>query len=128
LKPILRRITVTLAACAVLSIVSFAQTSNFTRVKFPRGRTTAILKGTLSPDMPRHYALKARAGQTMTVHLASPGKNARFTIYPSGQAHPLDDAKDRLDWSGELPDSGEYVITVMPVKGRASYTLEVTIR
>jgi hypothetical protein len=78
--------------------------------------------------MPRHYALKARAGQTMNVHLASPGKNARFTIYPSGQARPLDDAKDRLDWSGELPDSGEYVITVMPVKGRASYTLEVTIR
>jgi hypothetical protein len=117
-----------LAACAVISIVTFAQTSNFTRVKFPRGRTTAILKGTLSPDMPRHYALKARAGQTMTVHLASPGKKARFTLYPSGQAHPLDGAKDRMDWSGELPDSGDYVITVMPVSGRANYTLEVTIR
>jgi hypothetical protein len=117
-----------LAACAVMSIVTIAQTDNFTRVKFPRGRTTAILKGTLSPDMPRHYALKAHAGQTMTVHLASPGRNARFTIYPSGQAHPLDDAKDLRDWSGELPDSGDYVITVMPVRGRASYTLEVAIR
>jgi hypothetical protein len=78
--------------------------------------------------MPRHYALKARAGQTMTVHLASPGKSARFTIYPSGQAYPLDAAKGRTDWSGELPDSGDYVITVMPVRGRASYTLEVNIR
>jgi hypothetical protein len=128
LNPIIRRISMILAASAVLSIVTSAQTSNFTRVKFPRGRTTAILKGTLNPDMPRHYALKARAGQTMIVHLASPGKNARFTIYPSGQARPLDGAKDLRDWSGELPDSGDYVITVMPVRGRASYTLEVTIR
>jgi hypothetical protein len=127
-KPRITSVSLAIAACFVISIVTFAQTSNFTRVKFPRGRTAIILKGTLKPDMPRHYALKARAGQTMIVHLASPGKNARFTIYPSGQAHPLDGAKDRLDWSGELPDSGDYVITIMPVRGRASYTLKAAIR
>ena len=97
------------------------------RVRFPRGRTTAVLKGTVARGMSHDYLLGAQAGQSMSVHLSARG-DVRFTILnPDG-----DSLADYVqDWSGELPLSGDYRINVLPDTSRNSaiaYTLEVTIR
>jgi len=100
------------------------------RVRFARGRTTAILKGAVVRGTQDRYILGARAGQTMIVHISSREKNADFLIQdPNGTAvEGMDDGLADTDWTGELPVSGDYSIFVSPTRGNATYTLEVTIR
>ncbi len=53
------------------------------RVRFARGRTTAILKGAVVRGTQDRYILGAREGQAMIVHVTSREKNAVFTILGS---------------------------------------------
>jgi hypothetical protein len=94
------------------------------RVDFARGRTTTVVKNTVRLCTSHEWVLRARAGQTMSVHLAT-GKRTSFTLQsPSGT---IEDADGVKDWSGELPETGEYTI-VVGTDATAAYTLEVTIR
>jgi hypothetical protein len=98
------------------------------RVNFPRGRTTTVLKGTVRRGLSHDYLLRARAGQTMTVHLATKAAGMSITILrPDGESW-IDDTKD---WSGELPATGTYRINVLPdttTERPTRYALELTIR
>jgi hypothetical protein len=94
------------------------------RIRFTRGRTTAVIKDTVRLCTSHEYTLRARAGQTMSVHLAT-GSRTSFTI--QGQQGVLEGADGVNDWSGELPDSGAYTIAI-GTDATANYTLEVTIR
>jgi|SRR3712207_428907 len=94
------------------------------QVNFARGRTTAVIKNTVRLCTSHEWVLRARQGQTMTVHIAT-GKKTSFTVQsPSGT---IEDADGVKDWSGELPESGEYII-IVGTDATAAYTLEVTIR
>ena len=129
-----------LIACTLISmtVTLFAQgggslgppAGKSQRVRFARGRTTAILKGAVVRGTHDRYILGARAGQTMIVHVSAREKNAVFTILgPDANAlQGTDEGLDATDWTGELALSGDYSISVSPTRGNASYTLEVTIR
>lgn len=96
-------------------------------ISFPRGRTTAVLQGTIKRGVSHDYLLRARSGQGMVVHLASSGDVGFEIITPSGQYL----SGYTLDWTGYLPESGDYRINVLPpteTNASARYTLEVTIR
>ena len=102
-----------------------------TRVQFPKGRTTAVLKGKTrgnaeegNEDFVR-YKLRAREGQRMIVRLVTPGKRARFLIYLPDS----DYLTEGTDWEGPLPQTGDYEIWVHPTGSRdTAFTLEITIR
>jgi hypothetical protein len=105
-------------------------------VRFPKGRTTVILKGrtTGGPSEsggmdPITYRLVAKKGQTLTLHLISAKKNAIFGVWAPGM-DPLDVGQNATDWSGKLPKSGAYEISVWPEDEATdtTFTLEVTIR
>jgi hypothetical protein len=96
----------------------------FKRIRFARGRTTAVVRDTIRLCTSHEYRLRARAGQTMSVHLAT-GRRTSFIIY-SASEH-LEGADGVTDWSGELPETGEYTIAI-GTDATARYTLEVTIR
>lgn len=103
-------------------------TSIVTRIKFARGRTTTVERGSVHRGMSHDYLLKAGARQTMTVHLAARG-GVCFDLYTPGFTDSL--AQCAKDWSGELPRSGDYRINVLPdttTERRIAYTLEVTVR
>jgi len=111
------------------TIVAQAQrgTSVVRRVSFPRGRTTAILRGAVRRGVSHDYLLRARGGQGMTVHLTASGDVSFSIMSPNGNSL----ADFVSDWSGELPGSGDYRINVLPPtrnSNPAQYTLEVTIR
>ncbi len=94
------------------------------QIRFARGRTTAVIKDTVRLCTSHEYRLRARAGQTMSIHLAA-GRKTSFTLQsPSGTVEGADGVKD---WSGELPDTGAYTIQI-GTDATAAYTLEVTIR
>jgi hypothetical protein len=102
-------------------------TSVVRRVNFPRGRTTAILRGAVRRGVSHDYLLRAREGQGMTVHLTASGDASFSILSPNGNSL----ADFVSDWSGELPESGDYRINVLPPtrnSNPAQYTLEVTIR
>jgi len=105
-------------------------------VRFPKGRTTVILKGrtTGGPSEsggmdPITYRLRAKAGQTLTLHLTSTKKNAIFGVWAPGM-DPMDVGQNPTDWSGTLPKTGNYEISVWPEDEATdtAFTLEVTIR
>jgi len=128
------KIAIKYSAVAVLTLslllTALAQTGQTRRVRFPKGRTTAVLKGAVIRATQDQFLLGARSGQTMTVHITSLEKNAVFAILgPNGVAlDGAEEGSDVMDWSGELPSSGDYSIWVSPTRGNATYTLEVTIR
>ena len=102
-------------------------TSVVTRTKFPRGRTTVVVSSAVRLGMSHDYLLKARAGQTITVHLAVRGGVRCDILTPSGDYL----AQYSRDWSSDLPESGDYRINVLPdtrTNRSISYTLEVTVR
>lgn len=96
------------------------------RIRFGRGRTTVVLKGAIVRGTDDRYKLRARAHQTMTVHITSVENNAVFEIFAPHSGRSL--AGVGNDWSGELPRSGDYTIVVSSERGNADYTLEVTVR
>ena len=103
-------------------------TSVVRRIKFAPGRTTAVLRGTVHRGVSHDYLLKARTGQTMSVHLVAGGE-VNFMLFTPGRTDIL--AENAKDWSGELPQSGDYRINVLPdttTERNISYTLEVTVR
>lgn len=114
--------------CAAAGVVSAQRgTSIVSRISFPRGRTTAVLRGSVHRGMSHDYLLRARTGQNMSVHLTSRGEVSFSVMSPGGQS--LADLV--TDWSGELPESGDFRINVLPPTENsrpAPYTLEVTIR
>jgi hypothetical protein len=95
------------------------------KIRFARGRTTAVIKDTVRLCTSHEYHLRARQGQTMSIHLSA-GKRTSFTLMtPSGDT--VGDADGVKDWSGELADNGDYTI-VVGTDATVAYTLEVTIR
>lgn len=123
-------IFVVLISFLLLDVTAFAQGGKTQRVRFARGRTTAVLKGAVVRATRDRYILGASEGQTMIVHITSLEENAVFKITdPRGRALPgAEEDADTTDWTGELPMSGDYSIWVSPSRGNATYTLEVTIR
>ena len=124
----------------VLSMILLANVVTATaqrarRIQFPRGRTTAILTGALTGrgDESHIYLLRARAGQTLTVHITARGRgDAAFSIRTPSGAHVDEDSPIDTDWSGELPQTGDYRITVFNpsahVRGATRYSIEVMVR
>jgi hypothetical protein len=128
-KPVvLASILVMLFLITGIDVLAQKGTSIVTRIKFARGRTTAVESGSVHRGMSHDYLLKASAGQTMTVHLAARG-GVTFDIRTPGHVDSL--AEGVRDWSGELPNSGDYRINVLPdttTERSIPYTLEVTVR
>ena len=124
------------AALLVLLLASAPAWGKTIVVRFPKGRTTVILKGrtTGGPSEsggmdPITYRLRAKAGQTLTLHLTSAKKNAIFGVWAPGM-NPVDIGENHTDWSGTLPKTGNYEISVWPEDEATdtAFTLEVTIR
>ncbi len=125
--------------CAALLVLLLATAPAWGKtivVRFPKGRTTVILKGrtTGGPSEsggmdPITYRLRARKGQTMTLHLTSAKKNAVFGVWAPGM-NPVDLGGSTTDWSGTLPKTGNYEISVWPEDEttNTTFTLEVTVR
>src|SRR6266446_907376 len=110
------------------SVVAQKGTSIVTRIKFARGRTTTVERGSVHRGMSHDYLLKAGAGQTMSVHLVAHG-GVCFDLFTPGLADTL--AQCSKDWSGNLPRSGDYRINVLPdttTERSIPFTLEVTVR
>lgn len=111
--------------------LSFAQSQIAVerKVKLSRGKSK-ILRG--KADFLTSYAYKIRAekDQKLEARLSSEGGNATFSIVPPG-TQILENGAGVKEWSGALPETGEYLIVVAmntKAEGKFPYALELTIR
>jgi putative lipoprotein len=99
-----------------------------TVIRFEPGSSTAQVSGQVKPGGSVAYTLNAKAGQKLTVSVSANGPMRVAIADPKGQLVGL--AGPGAPWSGALPLTGEYRLTVQaPVDiGMVSYTLEITLR
>lgn len=93
------------------------------RIRFEARRTSSVIKDTIRLCTAHDYRLRALAGQTMSVNLVTGRRTTMSLLTPSGE-RLLDGGRE---WSGELPEDGEYVISI-GTDATARYALEVMIR
>lgn len=120
-------------ACALLTpLAAAAQEEKTERVRFETGKSSAEIHGTLALDKEGHpetdtLLLGASAGQRMTVRFASTEPETTYRVACPGGG--LTDA-GASPWSFELPEPGDYRITVSgPYEAGKSipYLLDVAI-
>jgi type II secretory pathway pseudopilin PulG len=101
------------------------------RVRFAKGRNSTIISNAVLREDVDQYIVGAKAGQTMKVAITSLEHNASFQITQPGNNGTLPGAgfdDDVTKWSGELPETGDYVIEVAPTRGNATYRMSIEIR
>jgi hypothetical protein len=104
-------------------------------IQFAKGASSATVKGTIKGDQTVDYKLRARAGQTMSVKLATRHGANYFNVLPPGSNDValFVGSSDGNEWSGVLPADGEYKIRVYLMRSAArrnesaAYTLTVGV-
>src|SRR6266850_1623422 len=102
------------------------------RIEFKRGTTSTTINGTVRGDEEAEYVLAARKGQRLIIKLTSvPVKSAVFQLLGEDNDTLGLEYDSNYDYSGKLPKTGEYFITVSrptEAKGTSRYRLTVTVR
>ena len=101
------------------------------RIRFAKGRSSTVISNAVLREDVDQYIVGAKAGQRMKVVITSLESNAAFQISSPRNGGTLPGAgfdDDVTKWSGELPETGDYVIEVAPTRGNATYRLTVEIR
>jgi hypothetical protein len=120
-----------LALLAGVLPISFAQGQIAVerRVRLSRGKTRTI-RGKADSSTSYVYKLRGEKDSRLEARVSSEGGTATFSIVPPG-AQTLENAAGVKEWTGALPETGEYSIVVAMSTSRDAeipYTLELTIR
>ena len=118
-------------AVALSSAAAVTEADGVTRrIRFAKGKRSATVSNSVIRGDLDTYILGARAGQTMSVKITSLERNAVFQIETPGGGYlsGAGETDDAMNWSGKLPEGGDYRIVVGGTRGNASYKLTVSIR
>ena len=116
----------------LLVVVNTASAASIRRIYFARGAVSATVWGTLyGQNSKRHYILRVRAGQKMTVHVTSTQlTNPQIdVIYPNGEH--MDRDMNGMRFNTDSTQAGDYRIDVYegmkgdPGKGKFKLWVEV---
>ena len=97
------------------------------RLTFDQGETSTSVDGKATRHRQVIYALRAQAGQTLTVSLT--GSNVGLTIYGLQDGQPLVRAEgEATSFNGKLPATQDYILVVVPAVDTVSFTMKVTLK
>lgn len=106
--------------------VSATATPAPARITFASGAISSSVQGAVTAPARTAYVLRALKGQQMTVEVISAEGRANFAVTGAdGQPLKRLENEDRR-WTGTLPASQDYQITVAVASGSATFTLVVT--
>jgi hypothetical protein len=126
------------AACALAAAFTYAVAATPIEsrpIHFAKGASSATVKGTIKGEQTVDYTIRARAGQTMSVKLATRNGANYFNVLPPGSSDVaiFVGSSGGNEWSGALPADGEYKVRVYLMRSAArrnesaSYTLTVGV-
>ena len=98
------------------------------RITFAAGAISATVNGNLAARNADGWVIKAGAGQTLTAQLNPAGGQAILVIYGADGTVLISDHAGAAAWSGPLPSTQDYNISVRNVTDAAvAYNLTVTV-
>jgi hypothetical protein len=119
---------------AGLALAQPAMAQQQTVVSFAKGTSSQTLKGSIKGDQDHSYLVDARAGQTMTVTLASTKGSAEMNVWAPGNDTAISlGADDPYKVTVVLPTSGRYKVQVYQMRASArrgetaNYTLNIGV-
>jgi len=98
------------------------------RLKVPAGRKTVIARGLVGGEVTDYYLIHVEAGRRLIVRSTSRLKRTQVHVSAAAEEDALRDAPDRSDltrWEGNVPRTGDYLISVNVYPGGEHYTLVV---
>ena len=96
------------------------------RIEFAPGVTSVTLEDSVFPIGDKRYMLRGHAGQTMSLNVTSPYDHVFLSVYGSDGAVLVSVRDETTSWTGDLPRTLEYMITLVSIAGNeTSYTLQV---
>lgn len=102
----------------------------YKRVKFEKGSSSIIYVGAVVRDDFDTYIIRANKYEDLNVSITSVQNNAAFTIIDDKTEEYLKGAGEEdkaVDFTIELPRSGDYKILVKPTTGNASYKINISV-
>jgi len=98
-------------------------------ISFAPGASSISLNGTTTYGYVYTYDLSAQANQTLSVSLNVPASSATLDIFePTTNDILLGASKQASTWTGVLPQTGDYMIEVIPNNGQVvDYSLTVSV-
>ena len=116
----------------LFSVTTSAQRKQ--RVRFAKNSSSATVKDFVRGYEFVDYIVGARGGQELTVKLSAPAIIPVFTVFlPNGGN--LKDAAEQNEFSGTLPETGDYVVRVLMMSSaarrknsNAACTLKISIK
>ena len=101
---------------------------SMTRISFARGATSAVVEGQIRKDSTIDYVARAGGGQTMLVSVFSTGENVYLGIVGLSDGVPLmRSSAAGTTFTGVLPATQDYRITLFSPHQKSSYALQVII-
>ena len=104
------------------------------KVQFPKGASSAVIKGQIKGDATVDYVVRAAAGQTLSVKLQKSNAQNYFNVMPPGSTGSAMFVGDSgANYSGMLPTDGDYVVRVYLMRPAArrgessNYTLTIDV-
>ncbi len=97
------------------------------RIQFARGATSATVNGELARRGIDRYVLTAMAGQSMQVDVNSPGETVVLAVQGEDGTILLNRGNGETAWSGVLPKSQDYIVSVISTGSADGYSLTITI-
>ena len=117
--------------CLIVSTVALAQhggKAEPNRIQFAKGKTSAVVSGTLRSSEEAEYVFGAKAGQKVTI--TNPSRQFDFRVF-SEESFPDGDFDSSPTYSFEIPADGDYNFFVRRKVGgakRASFRMTLTIK
>jgi hypothetical protein len=97
------------------------------RIQFVTGGTSAVINGNIDSAQTLYYVLQASVTQTMSVKVWSPNADVYLGVFGAdGQEFLSNTSQDTL-WSGTLPATQDYYLSMTAGNGATSYSLSVEI-
>ncbi len=97
------------------------------RIQFATGGTSAVINGELEAGNSLNYVLKALASQTINVKVSSPNADVYLGIFGADGVVLLGSATEDTTFSGTLPSTQDYYISLTNTGAQTDYTLSVEI-
>ncbi len=97
------------------------------RIQFAAGGTGTVVEGVLDSGQTLYYVLTANATQTMSAKIQAPNGDVYLGVFGADGQVLLNTSAQQTTWSGTLPTSQDYYLSLTTGDGKESYTLSVDI-
>jgi hypothetical protein len=97
------------------------------RIQFAAGGTGKVVEGDINAGQTLAFVLAASATQTMSVKVWSPNGDVYLGVYGADGQVLLNSSVQDTIWSGTLPKTQDYYLSLTPGNGTTSYSLSIEI-